>query len=154
MRAAPSERVLGPILTPNPRAEPGYSRVARTRSRCGLITHRNARERETKALADKELAAAIHQLSKPSSAVWLANQLVREHRDSFVGAVWCDRGRHRRLETVGTPYSPVAERLGAGRFVAAIDFAGLPVASPPEEMAVMTASMTSAANRSFRGAWR
>ena len=55
----------------------------------------------------------------------------------------------------GGPYCPVgAERLGAGRFVAALDREGLPVASPPQEMAAMTASMTCVANWSFRGAWR
>jgi hypothetical protein len=42
---------------------------------------RNAREREAKALGDKELAASIHLLGRPSTAAWLANQLVRQHRD-------------------------------------------------------------------------
>ncbi|HEY8737463.1 MAG TPA: hypothetical protein VIO62_10540 [Candidatus Dormibacteraeota bacterium] len=42
---------------------------------------RNAREKEAKAIGDKQLAAAIHHLGKPSTAAWLANQLVREHSD-------------------------------------------------------------------------
>lgn len=42
---------------------------------------RNAREKEAKAVGDKQLAAAIHRLGKPSTAAWLANQLVREHSD-------------------------------------------------------------------------
>jgi hypothetical protein len=42
---------------------------------------RNAREREAKASGDQQLAGAIHHLGKPSTAAWLANQLVREHSD-------------------------------------------------------------------------
>ena len=40
---------------------------------------RTVSEREAKANGDKELAAAIHQLRKPTMGAWLANQLVREH---------------------------------------------------------------------------
>ena len=40
---------------------------------------RNVSEKEAKAFGDKQLAAAIHQLRKPSMGAWLANQLVREH---------------------------------------------------------------------------
>ena len=39
---------------------------------------RTVSEREAKANGDKELAAAIHQLRKPTMGAWLANQLVRE----------------------------------------------------------------------------
>jgi pimeloyl-ACP methyl ester carboxylesterase len=40
---------------------------------------RTVSETEAKAIGDKQLAAAIHQLRKPSMGAWLANQLVREH---------------------------------------------------------------------------
>lgn len=40
---------------------------------------RTVSEKEAKAIGDKQLAAAIHQLRKPSMGAWLANQLVREH---------------------------------------------------------------------------
>jgi hypothetical protein len=49
---------------------------------------RNAREKEAKSAgdkSDKSLAAAIHQLGKPSTAAWLVNQLVREHPDEVQG---------------------------------------------------------------------
>jgi hypothetical protein len=42
---------------------------------------RTAREKEAKGLGDKNLAATIHQLGKPSTAAWLVNQLVRQHSD-------------------------------------------------------------------------
>jgi hypothetical protein len=40
---------------------------------------RNLSEKEVKAIGDKQLAAAIHQLRRPSVGAWLANKLVREH---------------------------------------------------------------------------
>jgi pimeloyl-ACP methyl ester carboxylesterase len=40
---------------------------------------RSVSEKEAKAIGDMRLAAAIHQLRKPSMGAWLANQLVREH---------------------------------------------------------------------------
>lgn len=40
---------------------------------------RTVSEKEAKAIGDKQLASAIHQLRKPSMGAWLANQLVREH---------------------------------------------------------------------------
>lgn len=46
-----------------------------------FISARDAREKEAKAIGDRHLAAAIHDLRKPSTAAWLANQLVREHPD-------------------------------------------------------------------------
>ena len=45
----------------------------------GFTAARNVREKEAKAIGDKQLATAIHQLRKPSIGAWLANQLVREH---------------------------------------------------------------------------
>lgn len=42
---------------------------------------RNAREKEAKATGDKQLSTTIHNLRKPSTGAWLANQLVREHPD-------------------------------------------------------------------------
>jgi hypothetical protein len=50
-------------------------------------------------------------------------------------------GRILGCRQLGRPNYPVAaERLAAGRFVAAVDLEGLPVASPPQVMAAMTAS--------------
>ena len=40
---------------------------------------RNVSEKEARAIGDKELADAIHQLRKPTMGAWLANQLMREH---------------------------------------------------------------------------
>jgi len=40
---------------------------------------RNVTEKEANAIGDRQLAAAIHRLRKPSMGAWLANQLVREH---------------------------------------------------------------------------
>ena len=45
----------------------------------GFTAARNVTEKEAKAIGDKHLAGAIHQLRKPSIGAWLANQLVREH---------------------------------------------------------------------------
>ncbi|MEO8518639.1 MAG: hypothetical protein ABI438_05615 [Dermatophilaceae bacterium] len=42
---------------------------------------RNVFEKQAKASGDKQLAAVIHELRKPNTAAWLANQLVREHSD-------------------------------------------------------------------------
>ena len=44
---------------------------------------RNARAKEAKAAGEKELAAAILGLGKPTMVGWLANQLVRERRDEL-----------------------------------------------------------------------
>ena len=38
-------------------------------------------EKEAKAAGDREVAARIHALAKPTVTAWLANQLVRGHRD-------------------------------------------------------------------------
>jgi hypothetical protein len=40
-------------------------------------------EKEAKAAGDRDAAARIHSLAKPSVTAWLANQLVREHRDEL-----------------------------------------------------------------------
>jgi hypothetical protein len=42
---------------------------------------RNARAKEAKAAGDRDLAAAITALAKPTKVAWLANQLVRQRRD-------------------------------------------------------------------------
>lgn len=46
-----------------------------------FITARAAREKEVKAAGDRELAARIHALAKPNQVAWVANLLVREHRE-------------------------------------------------------------------------
>jgi hypothetical protein len=48
-----------------------------------FIAARGAREKQAKASGDKALAGAIHQLAKPTTTAWLANQLVREHPDEI-----------------------------------------------------------------------
>jgi chromosome segregation ATPase len=40
-------------------------------------------EKEAKAAGDRDAAAAIHALAKPSVTAWLANQLAREHHDEL-----------------------------------------------------------------------
>lgn len=40
-------------------------------------------EKEAKAAGDRDAAARIHSLAKPTVAAWLANQLVREHGDEL-----------------------------------------------------------------------
>ena len=44
---------------------------------------RTEREKQAKAAGDKDLAAQIHQLAKPSLVAWLANQLARERADEI-----------------------------------------------------------------------
>ena len=44
---------------------------------------RTRHEKEAKAAGDRDLAARIHSLGKPTVTAWLANQLVREHRDQL-----------------------------------------------------------------------
>ena len=48
-----------------------------------FISTRNALEKQAKAAGDRDLAASIHRLVKPSATAWLANQLVRRHRDDL-----------------------------------------------------------------------
>jgi hypothetical protein len=42
---------------------------------------RNARAKEARAAGDRDLAAAITALAKPTKVAWLANQLIRQRRD-------------------------------------------------------------------------
>lgn len=44
---------------------------------------RTAREKEARAAGDRDLAARIRQLRKPSLSAWLANQLIRARRDQL-----------------------------------------------------------------------
>jgi hypothetical protein len=44
---------------------------------------RNEREKQAKAAGEKDLAAQIHQLTKPNLVAWLANQLARERVDEI-----------------------------------------------------------------------
>lgn len=46
-----------------------------------FVAVRNARAKEAKADGDRDLAAAITALAKPTKVAWLANQLVRQRRD-------------------------------------------------------------------------
>jgi hypothetical protein len=48
-----------------------------------FTTTRGNREKQARAAGDRKLAAAIHLLPKPTTAAWLANQLVREHPDEI-----------------------------------------------------------------------
>jgi hypothetical protein len=44
---------------------------------------RTAREKEARAAGDRDLAAQIKQIRKPSMSAWLANQLIRARRDQL-----------------------------------------------------------------------
>jgi hypothetical protein len=44
---------------------------------------RTRHEKQARQAGDRELAARVHSLAKPSVAAWLANQLVRERRDEL-----------------------------------------------------------------------
>jgi hypothetical protein len=44
---------------------------------------RTAHEKQVRKDGDRELAARIHSLTKPSAAAWLANQLARKRRDEL-----------------------------------------------------------------------
>jgi hypothetical protein len=46
-----------------------------------FVAVRNARAKEAKSGGDRDLAAAITALAKPTKVAWLANQLVRQRRD-------------------------------------------------------------------------
>lgn len=48
-----------------------------------FIAVRTEREREARTAGDKELAARIHQLGKPTASAWLTNQLVRARRQEI-----------------------------------------------------------------------
>lgn len=48
-----------------------------------FVTERNAAAKEARKSGDRELAAQIHRLTKPTTVGWLANQLVRQHPDEI-----------------------------------------------------------------------
>ena len=48
-----------------------------------FISVRIEREQQAKSANDKDLAAEIHRMAKPNTVAWLANQLVRRHRDEI-----------------------------------------------------------------------
>lgn len=48
-----------------------------------FIAERTAAEKQARAQGDRELAARVHQLAKPTVVGWLANQLVRRHADEI-----------------------------------------------------------------------
>jgi hypothetical protein len=60
-----------------------------------FIEARNARAKEIAASGDRPTAAAVRKFPKPSVAAWLANVLVREHRDVIDDLL--DLGRALRL---------------------------------------------------------
>ena len=48
-----------------------------------FVRARTGREKQARAAGDRDLAAQIHALAKPTAVAWLANQLVREHGDEI-----------------------------------------------------------------------
>jgi hypothetical protein len=48
-----------------------------------FVAERNAAEKQARSSGERELAAQIHQLSKPTTVGWLANQLVRRHPEEI-----------------------------------------------------------------------
>ncbi|MCW2545804.1 MAG: uncharacterized protein JWN96_264 [Mycobacterium sp.] len=48
-----------------------------------FVAERNAAEKQARSAGDRELAARIHQLAKPTTVGWLANQLVRRHPEEI-----------------------------------------------------------------------
>jgi hypothetical protein len=96
-----------------------------------FTTVRNERAKAAKAAGDKELAAAIGRLRKPSTAAWLLNQMVRHHGDEIdqflaVGAALRDaqagfdadqlkqlsRQRHQVVAAVARQARALARELG------------------------------------------
>jgi hypothetical protein len=59
-----------------------------------FVATRNGRAKEARAAGDRELAAEIQALMKPTTAAWLVNQLSREHADDL--AELLDLGRELR----------------------------------------------------------
>jgi len=59
-----------------------------------FVATRNGRAKEARAAGDRELAAEIQALAKPTTAAWLVNQLSREHADDL--APLLDLGRELR----------------------------------------------------------
>jgi hypothetical protein len=48
-----------------------------------FVAARTAAEKQAKAAGDRDLAAHVHRLAKPTAAAWVANQLVRRHPDEI-----------------------------------------------------------------------
>ena len=48
-----------------------------------FISARIEREQQAKGANERDLAAEIHRMAKPNTVAWLANQLVRRHRDEI-----------------------------------------------------------------------
>lgn len=59
-----------------------------------FVPTRNGRAKEARAGGDRELAAEIQALAKPTTAAWLVNQLSREHADDLTPLL--DLGRELR----------------------------------------------------------
>ncbi|HEU0287779.1 MAG TPA: hypothetical protein VFR22_12105 [Nocardioidaceae bacterium] len=59
-----------------------------------FVPTRNGRVKEARAAGDRELAAEIQALAKPTTAAWLVNQLSREHADDLTPLL--DLGRELR----------------------------------------------------------
>lgn len=50
-----------------------------------FVTRRSDAEKRARAAGDRELAAQIRALAKPTAAAWIANQLVRQHPEEIAG---------------------------------------------------------------------
>jgi hypothetical protein len=61
---------------------------------------RTRHEKAAKAAGDRDLAARIHSLGKPTVTAWLANQLVREHRDELEPLVELGAGLREATRTL------------------------------------------------------
>ena len=48
-----------------------------------FVSARTVSERQARAAGQRELAAAIHRMGKPTTVAWLANQLVRQHPEQL-----------------------------------------------------------------------
>lgn len=59
-----------------------------------FVATRNGRAKEARAAGDRELAAEIQALAKPTTSAWLVNQLSREHTGDLVALL--DLGRELR----------------------------------------------------------
>jgi hypothetical protein len=82
------------------------------------IPARNDREKQAKAAGEKDLAAQIHQLTKPSLVAWLASQLARERADEI--APFRELGAALREATA----TQAAEALASGRLTEGMQNSG------------------------------
>jgi hypothetical protein len=48
-----------------------------------FVAERNAAQKQARSSGNRELAAQLHQLAKPTTVGWLANQLVRQHPEEI-----------------------------------------------------------------------